>query len=229
MLLEIKNLTKSYRAPDGGDAVEVLHQVDWQLNAGESVAILGPSGSGKSTLLNIIGALDKADSGVVSVDGRDIAQFDERALAGFRNETIGFIFQLHHLLPQCTILENVLVPTLARNGTDRAALRARAEELLDLVGLKHRLNHRPGELSGGERQRVAVARSLINAPKLLLADEPTGALDRTSAGRLIDLLADLNRARGVTLIVVTHSLEVASRMQRVFEIQEGKLVERPRQ
>ncbi|MES2570060.1 MAG: ATP-binding cassette domain-containing protein, partial [Verrucomicrobiota bacterium] len=127
------------------------------------------------------------------------------------------------------ILENVLVPTLARNGTDRAALRARAEELLDLVGLKHRLNHRPGELSGGERQRVAVARSLINAPKLLLADEPTGALDRTSAGRLIDLLADLNRARGVTLIVVTHSLEVASRMQRVFEIQEGKLVERPRQ
>ncbi|MDB6175134.1 MAG: lolD 1 [Chthoniobacteraceae bacterium] len=227
MLLEIKNLTKSYRAPDGGDAVEVLHNIDWQLNAGESVAILGPSGSGKSTLLNIIGALDKADSGAVTVDGHDIEQFDERALAGYRNETVGFIFQLHHLLPQCTILENVLVPTLARTGVDRVVLKKRAEELLDSVGLKHRLHHRPGQLSGGERQRVAVARALINGPKLLLADEPTGALDRTSAGRLVDLLAELNQAQGVTLIVVTHALEVASRMQRVFEIKDCKLVQRP--
>ena len=226
MLLEIHNLTKTYRAPDGGDAVEVLRDVDWQLAAGETAAILGPSGSGKSTLLNIVGALDHADAGQVKVDGRDLAQLDERALAAFRNETVGFIFQLHHLLPQCTILENVLIPTLARAGRDRAELRKRAEELLESVGLEHRLNHRPGELSGGERQRVAVARALINQPKLLLADEPTGALDRASAGRLIDLLVELNRARGVTLIVVTHALEIAQRMQRVFEIVEGKLMER---
>ncbi len=226
MLLEISDLTKTYRAPDGGDAVEVLRDVEWQLAAGETAAILGPSGSGKSTLLNIVGALDHADAGHVKVDGLDLAQLDEKALAAFRNETVGFIFQLHHLLPQCTILENVLLPTLARAGRDRAEVQTRALELLESVGLKHRLNHRPGELSGGERQRVAVARALINQPKLLLADEPTGALDRASAGRLIDLLVELNRARGVTLIVVTHALEIAQRMQRVFEIAEGKLVER---
>jgi lipoprotein-releasing system ATP-binding protein len=226
MLLDIQHLTKAYRAPDGGDAVEVLSAVDWQIAPGESVAILGPSGSGKSTLLNIIGALDRADSGAVRVDGQNIEEFNEKALAAFRNETVGFIFQLHHLLPQCTILENVLVPTLARKNVDHAAMRVRAEALLESVGLGHRLNHRPGQLSGGERQRVAVARALINRPKLLLADEPTGALDRVSAGRLIDLLVELNRAQGVTLIVVTHAAEVAKRMGRIFEIEDGKLLER---
>ena len=154
-----------------------------------------------------------------ALDARD----DE--LAAYRNTTVGFIFQLHHLLPQCTILENVLVPTLATPQVDRDELRTRAETLLDSVGLKHRLHHRPGELSGGERQRVAVARSLINRPKLLLADEPTGALDRVNAARLVDLLVELNRTQGVTLIMVTHAPDLAQRMGRVLELVDGKLVE----
>ena len=224
MLLDVRNLTKTYRAPDGGDSVDVLRGAELQMAAGESLAIVGPSGSGKSTLLNIVGALDKADSGEVLVDGRNIADLGEREVAGYRNTTVGFIFQLHHLLPQCTILENVLVPTLVDPKRDQAGLRQRAEQLLDSVGLKHRMNHRPGELSGGERQRVAVARALINQPKLLLADEPTGALDRVSAGKLVDLLVELNKADGVTLIVVTHALDVARRAQRVMEIANGKLV-----
>jgi ABC-type lipoprotein export system ATPase subunit len=225
MLLEIRDLTKTYRAPDGGDAVDVLRGVDLQMAAGETLSIVGPSGSGKSTVLNIVGALDKADSGEVLVDGRDIEKLGKDELAAYRSTTVGFIFQLHHLLPQCTILENVLVPTLAAPKAKREAARGRAEELLEAVGLKHRLNHRPGELSGGERQRVAVARSLINEPKLLLADEPTGALDRVNAAKLVDLLAELNRSRGVTLIMVTHAPELAQRMARVLELVDGKLVE----
>lgn len=152
MLLEIRNLTKTYRAPDGGDAVDVLRGVDLTLEAGGTLSIVGPSGSGKSTVLNVVGALDKADSGEVIVDGQDVEKLRDDELAAYRNTTVGFIFQLHHLLPQCTILENVLVPTLATRGADRNELRARAEKLLDSVGLKHRLHHRPGELSGGERQ-----------------------------------------------------------------------------
>ncbi len=226
MLLEIRNLSKTYRAPDGGDAVDVLRGVDLQMEAGESLAVVGPSGSGKSTVLNVVGALDKADAGEVLVGGRDVEKLGEVELAEYRNTTVGFIFQLHHLLPQCTILENVLVPTLAAPKGDRAAARERAEKLLDSVGLKHRLHHRPGELSGGERQRVAVARALINEPKLLLADEPTGALDRVNATRLVDLLVELNRAQGVTLIMVTHAPELAQRMGRVLELVDGKLVER---
>jgi ABC-type lipoprotein export system ATPase subunit len=226
MLLELRNVSKTYRAPDGGDAVDVLRSVSLQIAAGESVAIVGPSGSGKSTALNLIGALDRADSGEVIVDGRDVEKLGEQDLAAYRNTTVGFIFQLHHLLPQCTILENVLVPTLAGAKRDAAALQARAESLLDSVGLKHRLNHRPGELSGGERQRVAVARALIKSPKLLLADEPTGALDRTNAARLAEVLVELNRNNGVTLIMVTHALDLAQKMGRVFELIDGKLLER---
>ena len=226
MLLQIRNLTKTYRAPDGGDAVDVLRGVDLQLDAGETLAIVGPSGCGKSTVLNIVGALDRADSGEVLVDGRDIEKFGEAEVAAYRNTTVGFIFQLHHLLPQCTILENVLVPTLARAPRDRAALRARAAKLLDAVGLEHRLHHRPGQLSGGERQRVAVARALINEPKLLLADEPTGALDRTNAARLAELLLEVQRDHGVAVILVTHAPELAQRMGRALELVDGKLVER---
>ena len=225
MLLEIRNLTKTYRAPDGGDAVDVLRGVDLTLEAGATLSIVGPSGSGKSTVLNVVGALDKADSGEVVVDGQDVEKLRDDELAAYRNTTVGFIFQLHHLLPQCTILENVLVPTLATLQVDRDELRTRAETLLDSVGLKHRLHHRPGELSGGERQRVAVARSLINRPKLLLADEPTGALDRVNAARLVDLLVELNRTQGVTLIMVTHAPDLAQRMGRVLELVDGKLVE----
>ena len=225
MLLEIKNLSKTYRAPDGGDAVDVLRGVDLQMDAGETLAITGPSGSGKSTVLNIVGALDHADAGEVIVDGRDVAKLGENAVAAYRNSTVGFIFQLHHLLPQCTVLENVLVPTLAQARSERGVLRARAEALLDVVGLQHRVAHRPGQLSGGERQRVAVARALINQPKLLLADEPTGALDRVNAGRLVDLLVEMNRAQGVAVIMVTHAPELAGRMGRVVELVDGKLVE----
>ncbi len=228
MLLDLRNVTKSYRAPDGGDAVDVLRRANFGVTAGESVAIVGPSGSGKSTALNLIGALDRADSGEVIVDGRDVEKLGEEDLAAYRNTTVGFIFQLHHLLPQCTILENVLVPTLASPQRDAAALNARAEALLDSVGLKHRLHHRPGELSGGERQRVAVARALINQPKLLLADEPTGALDRTNAARLTAILVELNKTHGVTLIMVTHALDLAQQMGRVIELSDGQLVESAR-
>jgi len=226
MLLELKNLTKTYRAPDGGDAVEVLRGVDLKMDAGETLSITGPSGSGKSTVLNVLGALDKADSGEVVVAGLDIEKLAGNELAAYRNTTVGFIFQLHHLLPQCTILENVLIPTLAAPKASRGVARGRAEELLEAVGLKHRLNHRPGELSGGERQRVAVARALINEPKLLLADEPTGALDRVNAARLVDLLVEINRARGVTLVMVTHAPDLAERMKRVMELRDGKLLAR---
>ncbi|MEQ1861153.1 MAG: ABC transporter ATP-binding protein [Chthoniobacteraceae bacterium] len=221
MLVEISHLTKHYRAPDGTDSVEVLRDLDLKIDAGETVAILGPSGCGKSTLLNILGALDRADSGDVRVAGQDLGRLDDVALAKFRNETVGFIFQLHHLLPQCTILENVLVPTLAQPRRD--GTRERAEALLDSVGLKQRMNHRPGQLSGGERQRAAVARALINEPKLLLADEPTGSLDRMNAAKLADLLIDLNRSRGLPVIMVTHAIDLARRMGRVVELLDGKL------
>src|SRR6186997_2034686 len=189
-LLEVSNLTKSYSALDGSEEVRVLEGVDLRAEKGESIAIIGPSGSGKSTILNIIGALDRADSGRVLVDGEEVEKLGEEELSAYRRTKVGFVFQLHHLLPQCTVLENVLVPTLPLLKRDAAALQARAEELLKSVGLSHRLQHRPGQLSGGERQRAAVARALINQPRLLLADEPTGALDRLNAAKLADLLID---------------------------------------
>ncbi len=223
MLVEVSRLTKTYRAPDGSDAVEVLRDLELRVEAGQTVAILGPSGCGKSTLLNIIGALDHADAGEVRVAGQDLTKLDETALAKFRNETVGFIFQLHHLLPQCSVLENVLVPTLAQPRRDGTA--GRAAQLLESVGLSHRANHRPGQLSGGERQRVAVARALINEPKLLLADEPTGALDRVNATRLIDLLLEMNRALGLPVVIVTHAVDLARRMNRVLELVDGQLRE----
>jgi lipoprotein-releasing system ATP-binding protein len=227
MLLEIRNLTKAYRAPDGGDSVEVLRGVNLQVAAGESVAITGPSGSGKSTVLNIVGALDRADSGEVLIEGRDVEKLGDADAAAYRNHTVGFVFQLHNLLPQCTVLENVLIPTLADGKRGPNDLKARAESLIEAVGLKHRLDHRPGQLSGGERQRVAVARALINQPKLLLADEPTGALDRISAAKLVELLFELNKSQGVTLVMVTHAPDLAKRMGRTVDLLDGKLVEQP--
>jgi lipoprotein-releasing system ATP-binding protein len=225
MLLEIRNVTKSFAAASGGEAVRVLERLDWSVDAGESVAILGPSGSGKSTLLNLVGALDRPDTGEVWVEGRNLADLGDADLAAYRNETVGFVFQLHHLLPQCSVLENVLVPTLARPGRRPPEVEVRALEVLRAVRLEHRQAHLPGQISGGERQRAAVARALMNRPKLLLADEPTGALDRRTAAELIDLLLELNRSEGMGLIVVTHALEVARRMQRVFEIVDGSLTE----
>lgn len=220
-LAELRQVTKAYRTADA----PVLSGCNLTIEPAETVAIVGPSGSGKSTLLNLLGALDQPDAGEVLVAGKNLAQLKPTELAAFRNTEVGFIFQLHHLLPQCTVLENVLVPTLARNAAkdDRTAFRDRARRLLDSVGLGHRLDHRPGQISGGERQRAAVARALILSPKLLLADEPTGALDRTNAERLTDLLAELNTKEQVAIAMVTHAPDLARRMSRVLELVEGKL------
>ena len=223
MLAELHNVTKSYRSD--ANPVPVLNGIELRIGAGETIAIVGPSGCGKSTLLNLLGALDQPDSGEVRVAGQNLKALNAEQLAAYRNSTVGFIFQLHHLLPQCTVLENVLIPTLARKNADRTALRARAAKLLEAVGLGHRLEHRPGQLSGGERQRAAVARALINGPKLLLADEPTGSLDRTSAVRLADLLAEIREREKITIVMVTHAPELAKRMGRVLELVDGKLVE----
>lgn len=224
MLLEFKDVAKGYGGLDGQPSLTVLRNLSFQLGEGESMAIVGPSGSGKSTLLNLIGALDTPSSGQVLIDGRDVAQCDDRALAALRNRTLGFIFQAHHLLPHLNLLENVLVPTLAQPAAEpRAALEARARQLLRRVGLEARLGHRPGQLSGGECQRVAVVRALINQPKLLLADEPTGALDQRNAEELSSLLLELNRESQVAVVLVTHWRELAARMGRVYELQAGQL------
>ena len=222
MLLELADVSKSYGSPEGGPVLEVLRDIGLEIGAGEAAAIIGPSGSGKSTLLNIMGALDRPSAGVVRLDGRDLGDLSEKELARIRNRQIGFIFQLHHLLPQCTVLENALIPTLTGRATD--VDRARAERLLERVGLNHRLSHRPGQLSGGECQRVAVVRALINQPKLLLADEPTGSLDHAAATNLGELLLELNREEGVALVLVTHSLELARRLPRTMELRDGQLV-----
>ena len=224
MLAELRNVTKSYHSD--ANPVPVLSGIDLRIEHGETIAIVGPSGCGKSTpLLNLLGALDQPDSGEVRVAGQNLKDLNAGQLAAYRNSTVGFIFQLHHLLPQCTVLENVLVPTLARKNADRAALRTRAATLLEAVGLSHRLDHRPSQLSGGERQRAAVARALINGPQLLLADEPTGSLDRASAVRLTDLLAEIREREKITIVMVTHAPDLAKRMSRVLELVDGKLVE----
>ncbi len=225
-MLELSHVSKSYDA-DGIGRVDVLKDVSLRIARGESLAIVGPSGSGKSTLLNIIGTLDQPTSGTIALDGQNLAALTPREIATARNRKFGFVFQLHHLLPQCTILENVLLPTLADAAPkDRAAARERAARLLDRVGLGNRKLHRPGQLSGGERQRAAVVRALINQPRLLLADEPTGSLDRVSAENLRGLLVELNREENIALIVVTHSAELAAAMTRVCEIHDGSLVEK---
>jgi ABC-type lipoprotein export system ATPase subunit len=225
VLLDLQGVSKSFAATADAPETGVLRGVNLQVARGESLAIVGPSGSGKSTLLNIIGTLDRPTAGTVRLDGRDLSTLDEQALAGLRGREIGFVFQLHHLLPQCTVLENVLVPTLAAGDLKRSEpAEARARRLLERVGLEKRLAHRPGQLSGGERQRVAVVRALINEPKLLLADEPTGALDRASAETLALLLRELNREEGVALIVVTHAMNLAREMGRALEMRDGTLV-----
>jgi lipoprotein-releasing system ATP-binding protein len=224
-LLKLVNVTRRYDSPANAEALTVLDQVTLDVARGESLAIVGPSGSGKSTLLQIIGTLDRPTSGSVALDGRDLSGLDEMQIAAVRNRQIGFVFQTHYLLPQCTVWENVLVPTLACSDVAlRDGAGERAERLLKRVGLGERKSHRPSELSGGERQRVAVVRALINQPQLLLADEPTGSLDHASAQQLGQLLLELNREEGVTLIVVTHARDLARRMGRVFELKEGRLM-----
>ena len=225
-LLRLIDVVKRYEAVEETEVPLVLDGVSLDIEAGDGVAITGPSGSGKSTLLNIIGTLDRPTAGRVLLNGQDLADLDERALARLRNTQIGFVFQDHHLLPQCSVLENVLIPTLAGLSTESGEeVRARARRLIDRVGLGDRLFHRPGQLSGGERQRVTLVRALINQPALLLADEPTGSLDRDNAENLMDLLAALNREENVTLIAVTHAQELAARMGRLFELRNAQLIE----
>ncbi len=222
-LLTLKGITKHYTGAGGGE-LSILKNIDLDLSPGESLAIIGPSGSGKSTLLNIIGTLDRPTAGTIRLGAQDLTTLNDVALADLRNREIGFIFQGHHLLPQCSVLENVLVPTLAsRDRVLRSSAPDRARKLLDRVGLGSRFEHRPGQLSGGERPRVAVVRALINQPRLLLADEPTGALDRASAEKLAQLLVELNREQNVTLIIVTHALDLAAKLQRTAELKEGRL------
>jgi ABC-type lipoprotein export system ATPase subunit len=227
-LLRVINLTKRFDSPDGAAPITILEGISLELGGAESLAIVGPSGSGKSTLLHIIGTLDRASSGEVTLAGRDLNRLDEKELAEIRNRQIGFVFQFHYLLPQCSVLENVMVPTLAQskpaNTPGLESPENRAVRLLTRIGLSDRLSHRPGQLSGGERQRVAVVRALINRPQLLLADEPTGALDQSSASELAQLLTELNREEGVALIVVTHARGLAGRMERVLELKSGRLV-----
>jgi lipoprotein-releasing system ATP-binding protein len=212
---------KEYPTP--AEPLRVLSGVSLSLRCGENVAILGPSGSGKSTLLSILGTLEPPTSGSVRLVGKDPFALNEAELAAFRRDTIGFVFQEHHLLPQCTVLENVLVPFLA-DGSANEEYQRRATDLLRRVGLAERLTHRPAELSGGERQRVAIARALVREPLLLLADEPTGNLDRTTANSIANLLLELQAERKAILVMVTHSDAMATLMQRRMEIDLGRLV-----
>lgn len=226
--LSVSELSKEFTGASG--SLSVLRGVDLHLKRGQALAITGPSGSGKSTLLYIIGTLDRPTTGQLHLLGQEPFSLSESKLARYRNDNIGFIFQDHHLLPQCTVLENVLIPTLAGRGAGPAE-EERARELLTRVGLGERLTHRPAQLSGGERQRVAVCRALINEPALLLADEPTGNLDRATAESIGTLLLELSREHNTLLICVTHSLELADRFPQHSELRDGRLValERPAQ
>ena len=219
--LVVSNLTKSF--PGTTQTLKVLQDVSLELSAGDSVAIVGPSGSGKSTLLQILGTLDHPNTGTVSINGINPFELDENALAQFRNQHIGFVFQDHHLLPQLSVLENVLVPALAlgKTSTDQVT---HAHELIESVGLADRHDHLPSELSGGERERVAIARSLLMNPSLILADEPTGNLDRATAESISELLLELQQASGAILIAVTHSDALANAMKQRKELLDGQLV-----
>jgi lipoprotein-releasing system ATP-binding protein len=216
-----QGLTKSFPVPDG--ELVVLREASLSMERGESAAILGPSGSGKSTLLSILGTLDQPTAGTYELAGVSPFGLAEPRLAAFRSTHIGFVFQEHHLLPQCSVLENVLVPLLAEGSAGKADI-ARAEALLERVGLAARMNHRPAQLSGGERQRAALARALLRNPTLLLADEPTGNLDRSTGASIVELMLELQREHNAILIAVTHSPALAERMHRRYEIDAGRLI-----
>jgi len=219
-LVVVQNLTKSF--VHEGRRLDVLRGVNLTVRAGEMVTVVGPSGAGKSTLLHLMGTLDLPSSGKILYEGKDVTSLPGRRLAAFRNQTLGFVFQFHHLLPEFTALENVMMPGLI-HGVSRKALEKRASDLLDEVGLAHRITHRPGELSGGEQQRVALARALVMEPKLVLADEPTGNLDSATSQAVHQLFFRLNEARGTTFLVVTHDLTLANSMPRVVRMRDGEI------
>ncbi len=219
-VLEARQVQKSFQ--QGPVTLEVLRGIDIAINSAERLAIVGASGSGKTTLLQILGGLDRPTSGQVLVDGRDIHSLSERERGELRNQALGFVYQFHHLLPEFSALENVAMPLLVRR-TPTSEAKDRAREILARVGLGQRLDHRPHQLSGGERQRAAVARALVTQPKLVLADEPTGNLDGKNAEQVFELMLELNRERHTSLVIVTHDLRIAARMDRALEIEGGKL------
>jgi lipoprotein-releasing system ATP-binding protein len=221
-MLAVSHVTKNYATAEG--PLAILRDVSFTLDVGQSAAIMGPSGSGKSTLLYTLGALEPPSSGTVSLNGQDPYTLDERDLAAFRNRHIGFVFQDHSLLPQCSVLENVLTPTLVSRDRSAREFGERARSLLDQVGLTHRLTHRPSQLSGGERQRVAIARALVQQPTLLLCDEPTGNLDQRNADIVAELLLSLHNAQRTILVLVTHSIDMARRFDLRFAIADGQMV-----
>jgi ABC-type lipoprotein export system ATPase subunit len=223
MLLQLTNISKGYGDPQKSNFRKVLEGLNLEIETGQKIAIAGPSGSGKTTLLNLIGTLDLPDSGGIYFKGKEITRYSKQELAHFRNQELGFVFQLHYLLPQCTVLENILLPVLPFKKNVSKEDRAWGEHLLRKVGLWELRNQRPSEISGGESQRAAVVRALINKPQLILADEPTGALDQQNAEKLTDILRDLSIEEHVTLIVVTHSGELASQMDKVYHLMDGKL------
>jgi ABC-type lipoprotein export system ATPase subunit len=224
MLLQLQNITKGYGEPGTHSYRAVLKELNFEINQGEKVAIVGPSGSGKTTLLNLIGALDQPESGNIFFEGKDITGYSKVELAAFRNKRLGFIFQLHYLMPQLTLWENVLLPLLPQGNKISVEQKEWAEHLIRKVGIWEQRNQKPSEMSGGECQRTAVVRALINKPKLILADEPTGALDEENAVALSELLIQLSDEENVTLVTVTHSSELAARMDKKFTLKIGKLV-----
>lgn len=224
-MLTLQKVHKQFQTPGTTVPMKVLDDISLEVRHGDSISIVGPSGSGKSTLLNLMGALDHPTSGDIVLNEKNLAQCEESELADIRWNSIGFIFQSHHLLPQCTVLENVLIPLLAKSGKVDTQSENRAQTLLERVGLADREHHRPGQLSGGECQRVAVVRALINNPDLILADEPTGSLDTETAEQLASLLIELNKAENTGLVIVTHDIELARQMEKSYRLTQGQLTE----
>ncbi len=219
-LIQCRGLGKDYH--EGSGILRVLHDIHLQVERGERLAIIGASGSGKSTLLNLLGGLDEPSAGSVLIHGKDFSHMDEKARCRIRNRQLGFIYQFHHLLPEFSALENVAMPLLI-DGYEPARAREQAQAALSEMGLAQRLHHKPGELSGGERQRAAIARALIHTPECILADEPTGNLDRRNARQVIDIIAELNQSHHTALIIVTHDLHIAEKMDRILELEDGML------
>jgi lipoprotein-releasing system ATP-binding protein len=224
MIIQLKNISKKYTNSLGHVSRLVLNDLNLEVEKGEKIAIMGPSGSGKTSLLNLIASFDYPDEGEIIVKNQFLSKMKNEEILRYRNKSVGFIFQFHHLLPQCSLFENVLIPTLADKKNNRDSYVKKAESLLSFMGVWEQRNNKPSELSGGECQRAAVARALINNPEILLADEPTGSLDEKNANMLIDLLVEINKKEKISLVIATHSMEIASKMDKIYKIKDGKLI-----